>query len=196
MESRQAVAPGRSGSGGTRGSAGPGATPSLRRVPSPSLAARWRKSLRRTCSRFSLAPSVSPGTWCAPGCLRAQRLVNFIDFMQPVCRGWREWGSWAPRPSWGRTGDLGLDGHWGQLASGAWVGGSQDQGQNPFLSPHRGQQAGPGYSAAGGKAGRAVPTRSLLASPGGHWAPREGEDQDHCDGSGRKGAQRAPTPVG
>lgn len=77
VESRQAVAPGRSGSGGTRGSAGPGATPSLRRVPSPSLAARWRKSLRRTCSRFSLAPSVSPGTWCAPGCLRAQRLVNF-----------------------------------------------------------------------------------------------------------------------
>lgn len=77
VESRQAVATGRSGSGGTRGSAGPGATPSLRRVPSPSLAARWRKSLRRTCSRFSLAPSVSPGTWCAPGCLRAQRLVNF-----------------------------------------------------------------------------------------------------------------------
>lgn len=32
--------------------------------------------------------------------------------------GWREWGSWLPRPSRGWMGDLRLEGHWGQLASG------------------------------------------------------------------------------
>lgn len=119
-------------------------------------------------------------------------LLIFIDFTQPICCGWREWSSWPPRPSRGGTGGLGLDGHWGQLAS--------DLQQRP----------GPGWVAprtknrilsapciwASGRTGLSLcwgPGRESCARLG---RPARERTRTAVMRVARRGAQRAPDPVG
>lgn len=129
-------------------------------------------------------------------------LLIFIDFTQPICRGWREWSSWPPRPSRGGTGGLGLDGHWGQLASdlqqrpGAWVGGSQDQEQNPFRSLHLGQRQDRAVPLLGARQGELCPPEACSLAQEATGRPARERTRTAVMRVARRGAQRAPDPVG